>query len=347
VVGYFLSEKSGNQMQTITDEVGTGPVQTESGERVPVSKPRNVNVTVALDGRRERRELNLTGGSAAPLGVLVHTLDNGPDLKAANDNNALARKNTLGDTKRYPLGEMYERGELGISEIENRRHWFDSQRFKKAHADARGEPDNEDNWRELMSDFFEGFFSDYVASFEPDAGLVLSDDMEFEDSTTPADFEVVDNAGWNPYRDSEPHGRQLYAQQVVALMADVLGNDYEVLRALIERGFTSQQIGETEGYTNRASASACGKGMLRSALRNLSRFYVSLDRLEERGERPPDAWPLVGAYTWPPVRYTSGQYRPLDKAFMNKAAGPVLAGIPNVYKDFLGVSTPRQSNVLH
>jgi hypothetical protein len=107
-------------------------------------------------------------------------------------------------------------------------------------------------------------------------------------------------------------------------MTDVLGNDYEVLCAAIERGWTNQKIGETEGYTDRASASACGKGMLRSALRNLSRFYVSLDRLEERGERPPDVWPLVGAYTWPPVEYTPGHHRPHDLAgFMNRVAGPV------------------------
>jgi hypothetical protein len=308
-------------MQTITDEVGSGPIQAityavdeiigsytdaeakitnnlwlDSGERIVIPTPHNTNITSGLDGRREKCELNLTGGPA-PKGEIVDTFDNGPDFKAATDNDVLARKNTLGDTKRYPLGEMYERGDLGINEIENRRHWFDSQRFKKVHADAKGDSDNSvDDWRELMLEFYEGIFNDVVTSFNVDKGLCLSDDMEFEDSTTPAECEVVDCGGWNQYRDLAPHAHQSYAQQVVALMTDVLGNDYEVLCAAIERGWKSQQIGETEGYTNRASASACGKGMLRSALRNLSRFYVSLDRIEERGERPPDVWPLIGAF---------------------------------------------------
>jgi hypothetical protein len=360
-------------MQTITDEVGSGPIRAityavaeevigsiredrtdgarlDLGERVPVSKSRNVDITSGLDGKRERCELNTSVyDRPLDLGVIVGTVDNGPNLKAANDNNALARKINSGVVKRYPLKEMFERGDLGINEIENRRHWFDSQRFKKVHANARGEPDNsEDNWRELLQEFFEGYMNNVVTAIDGgDKGLSLSDDMEFEDSATPADFGAVDNAGWSPY-DLAPLAHQSYAQQVVALMADVLGSDYRVLCAAIERGWTSQQIGETEGYTDRGSASACGKGMLRSALRNLSRFYVGLDRLEERGGRPPDVWPLVGAYTWPPEEYTPGHYRKQDLAnFMNRVAGPVLAGTPTVYKHLSGVPTPRQPNVLH
>jgi hypothetical protein len=356
-------------MRTIADEVGSGPIRAvtytvveevigsikedhtngarlDLGERVVVPIPRNTNITSGLDGKRERCELNLTGGPA-PLGELTHTLDNGPDIAAANDNNALARKINSGVAKSYPLKEMYERGDLGINEIENRNHWFASQRFKQIHLNASEPDNNEDNWRELMSDFYEGCFGNFLTSFAADEGLSLSDDMEFEDSETPAHCEAVDNAGWNPYRDSEPHVRQIYAQQVVALMADVLGSDYKVLCAAIERSWTSQQIGETEGYTNRGSASACGKGMLRSALRNLSRFYVCLDRLEERGDRPQDVWPLVGTLNWPPAKYTTGHCLPWDKAFMNQAARPVLTETPSVYKGLLGVSTPRQPDMVH
>ena len=334
-------------IRTITDDIGSGSIravtyavleeevgvgsETEDhtdgarldlGERVIIPTPYDTNITSGLDGKRERCELNQTRGPA-PTGEIADTVDNGPDLKAANDNDVLARTTTSGDTKSYPLKEMFQRGELGINEIENRRHWFDAQRFKQIHFDAR-EPDNSgDNWRELMSEFHEGF-GNFLTSFATDEGLRLSDDMEFEDSETPAHCEAVDNAGWNPYRDLAPHVRPLYAQQVVSLMIDVLGSDYEVLCAAIERSWTRKQIGETEGYTDRASASGCGTGMLRSALRNLSRFYVSLDRLEERGERPPDMWPLVGAYTWPPVRYTPGHHRSQDLAgFMNQATGPV------------------------
>jgi hypothetical protein len=310
--GVFLSYWK-STMQTITDEVGSGsiriltyPVEEEAigstkeyntdgsrlglGERVAVPVPHD-NITSGMDGKRERCELNLAGGPS-PQGEIVATLDNGPDIQAANENNLIARSNTVGTAKSYPLKEMYERGELGINEPENRRHWFDSQRFKKVHINARGEPDNDtaqNEWREIMMPFFEGFCDNLVASFGKDVGLGLSDDMEFEDSSTPSSCEVVDSAGWNPTRDLAPHAHQLYAQQVVALMADVLGSDYKVLCAGIERGWTGREIGETEGFKDRASASACGKGMLRSALRNLSRFYVCLDRLEERGERPQDA----------------------------------------------------------
>jgi hypothetical protein len=323
-------------MRTITTEVGSRPIKTktypveetngshkaedkgciDSGERVPVPMFPNDNITSGMDGKRERCELNLAGGPA-PAGVIVDTIDNGPVLKAANDNSVPAI-----ETNSYPLREMYERGELGVNEIENRCHWFDAERFKTIHSAARGEPDNsEDNWRELLLEFFETLFGNSLTSFTVDKGLVVSDDGEFEDSATPADYKAVDNAGWEPTNDLAPYLRQRYAQQIVGLMGDVLGNDYRVLCAAIERRWTNQQIGETEGYTNRASASACGKGMLRSALRNLSRFYRCLDRIEERGTRPQDVWPLVGAYTWPPVAYARCRTR--DLAFMNQAVGPV------------------------
>jgi hypothetical protein len=247
------------------------------------------------------------------IGNSMQTISAG--VGAANDNAANARQRLAGgDTKSDPLKELYERGELGISEPENRRHWFDAQRFRRVHADARGEPDNSRvDWRELMKEFFEGYFGDSLTGFaDADDDLILNDDLEFDDPTTPPDGEAV-----------APHIGALYGQQVVSLMTEVLGGDYEVLFAAIERRWTNRSLGEREGFTDRASASACGKGMLRGALRNLSRFYVGLDRLEGRGDRPQDVWPLVGTLNWPPVKYTPGHYRQRDAHFLNRTAGPV------------------------
>jgi hypothetical protein len=319
-------------LQTITDETGLGPVNiatpigldedARAAERNPVLQTDD-NVTAALDGERQKSEINYRSEQPLSSESLVSAVDNGPQ-PAANDNDRPARNNIVGGPTTYPLKEIFERGELGINEIENRRHWFDAGRFKQVHSDARGEPDNSsDDWRELMLEFFEGFFDNSVGSFVLDKGTGLSDDMEFEDSATPAHCEIVDNAGDNPTRDMAPQLRHLFAEQVVALMKDVLGGDYKVLHACIEQGWTARQVGETEGFKDRASASACGKGMIRSALRNLSRFYRCLDRIEERGDRPQDAWPLVGTLNWQPVKYTPARYRTLDLAFMNQAVGPI------------------------
>jgi hypothetical protein len=316
---------------TITDEVGSGSIKIltpndldedrRAEERNPA--PANDDITKGLDERREKTTvLNFKSGDV-PNGPIINTVDNGPDLTAANDNDAAARSDTANEPS-YPLREMFKRGDLGINEPENRHHWFDAERFKHLHADARGEPDNSnDNWRELLLEFHEGIFHDIVTSTNADDGLVLNDDMEFEDTDTPTDYGAVDFSGWQPAKDIAPHVRQLFAQQIVVLQKDVLGADYDVLFAAIERSWTNQQIGETEGYTNRASASACGKGKLRSALRNLSRFYRSLDRIEERGDRPQDAWPLIGTLNWLSVKYPPERYRTRDLAFMNQAAGAI------------------------
>jgi hypothetical protein len=37
---------------------------------------------------------------------------------------------------------MFEKGELGINENENRNHWPDALRFKRTLSDSRKEPDN-------------------------------------------------------------------------------------------------------------------------------------------------------------------------------------------------------------
>ena len=73
----------------------------------------------------------------------------------------------------------------------------------------------------------------------------------------------------------------------VSLAHKEMEKDFELVRAFIEANWTTEIAGKTEGYKDRASASACGKGMLRAALRNLTRFYDRLERLEENG--PQDA----------------------------------------------------------
>jgi len=306
----------GIEVQTITDEVGSGPIKifsqlVEGDRRADERNPQTSDdVDAAQDGKRQ---ITYRPDQPLPRASLVATVDNGPVPVAANDNVKLAD----------PLREMYERGELGIGEPENRQHWFDAQRFKRLLDGARDEPDNsDDNWRELLIEFCEGYFDNTITSLSKDEGLVLNDDMDFDDTDTPADFGAVDCAGWNPYRDSEPHVRKLYGKQVAAIMSSVLGADYDALEAFIVRRWTAKQVGETQGYKDRASASACGKGMIRSALRNLSRFLVSLDRLEERGQRPQEVWPLIGTLNWP-VKRTPGYYRPRDNMFTNKTAGPV------------------------
>jgi hypothetical protein len=305
-------------MRMLTDEIGTESIHICTPAELETSDA----VDTTLDGRRHNTSVNYRPNAPLPRAGLVATVDNGPDFIAANDNNTTARL-AVEEEPSDQIKEMYERGELGIGEPENRRHWIDSQRFKQMIDNARGEPDNSnDNWRELHLEFFEGFFGHTLTSLTADEGLVLGEDMEFDDTDTPADFEAIDGAGWNPFRDSEPHVRELYGKQVASLMSEVLGADYDVLEAFIVRRWTAKEIGETQGYKNRATASACGKGMIRSALRNLSRFVASLDRLEARGQRPQDVWPLVGTLNWP-IIYTPGYYRPRDNMFTNKTPGPV------------------------
>jgi hypothetical protein len=107
------------------------------------------------------------------------------------------------------------------------------------------------------------------------------------------------------------------------LRATCLGRISSCCAAFIESNWDTQTAGEKEGYKNRASASACGKGILRSALRNLSRFYARLDRLEERGDRPQDVWPLIGNLNLKPVVYPPEANRWRRAGWKNQARGPV------------------------
>lgn len=292
-------------MRTITNEVGFGPIKSvaapdpnDLSDRLPAKKlGRGAG---AWDGKRERYDPTHRW-TPQMAGLLVSTLDNGPVLSAANDNNANARRNLGEPTQKYPLKELYNRGELGINETENRRHWFDSQRFKQLLIDSRGEQlqaTAQDEWRELLMPFLEGFSRDVIGSMTADPISTLSDDMEFEDCATVDSCSAVDFARWDVFRDIPPAAQLIQAQQTVALAANVLGSDFPLLCAAIDRGWTARMVGETEGFTDRASASACGKGMIRSALRNLSRFYVGLQRLEWGLEGAKQIWPIVGTDAW-------------------------------------------------
>ncbi|WFU23156.1 hypothetical protein QA649_34510 [Bradyrhizobium sp. CB1717] len=290
--------------RTITDDVGASApiIATEDGQREAASVDREAH-TISLNGSRVWRDYALRPDDAAKAGAIVTTLDNGPQ-KPANDN--------LAKPQRYHLKEIYERGELGINEIENRRHWFDAERLKELLATAACDPIESNEWRELMLPYFD----DGMSSLDSDNGLQLNDDLEFEDTSVPADCTVVDNEDHTPTAI-----RILHARQVVDLAADVLGRDFQLLRTMIADNWTARMIGETEGFTDRTTASACGKGMLRAALRNLSRFLAGLDRLEERGERPHDRWRLVGTLNWPIAKYPEA---PRWTSYLNQARGPVI-----------------------
>jgi hypothetical protein len=79
---------------------------------------------------------------------------------------------------------------------------------------------------------------------------------------------------------------------------DVLASDYPILMAAIDRNWTARDIGETEGYKDRVTAAACGKGMLRGSLKKLTTFFLSLDRVEIDGHPHKVVWPLVGTQAW-------------------------------------------------
>jgi hypothetical protein len=85
-------------MRTITNEVGSGPIQiitnavdeigstheaselpSRSEEREAILRE-DIDRETGLDGRRESCELNLSGRTVQ-LGTLVHTVDNGPDAE--------------------------------------------------------------------------------------------------------------------------------------------------------------------------------------------------------------------------------------------------------------------------
>jgi hypothetical protein len=313
------SRNIGNQLQTITDEVGSGPIgvyaphdfdeDVRADERKPISQT-NGNITSEMDGKQRTIKISYRPDKRPPLTTLVNALDGGPQPQPSNDNRPA----------RYHLREMAQRVELGINEPENRRHSFDAGRLKRDIAMSTGEFLNDSaasDWRELALPHLD--LDETIVSFARDTGLTLNDDGEFQDTDVPNDCATVDNA-----EGEYDQIRTLHARQVVSLAEDVLGHDYKVLTSLILDNWTARTIGENEGFMDRTTASACGKGMIRSALRNLSRFYAGLDRLEISGERPLDIWPLIGTpRSIPPVAH-SGTFRWEGNSYWNQARGAVI-----------------------
>lgn len=291
-------------MSTITDEVGYGPIiisadcdDSRTEDRTPLIVSGDAGTTI--DGKRHMIAINYRPDPSMPGTTVVNAVDDGRTPQPANDNRPV----------RYHLKEMAQRGELGVNEAENRRHWFAAERLKRDIAISNGEPLKDSashDWPELALPYH----GEEMDSFNSDAGLFLNDDGEFVDSDVPGECRVVDNA-----EGESDQTRLLHVRQVVSLARQVLGHDFGVLESFVVGNWTARMLGENELFMDRATASACGKGMLRSALRNLSRFYANLDRLELAGDRPADVWPLVGTQ-YPTVIYPR-EFR-LKRSYMNQ-----------------------------
>lgn len=63
------------------------------------------------------------------------------------------------------------------------------------------------------------------------------------------------------------------ARQVLESAQRRLGENFTVIFDVAERGVTLRQLGEREGFRDRAVATAAGVGLLRSALRALTDFF--------------------------------------------------------------------------
>ncbi|MDG4854064.1 MULTISPECIES: hypothetical protein [unclassified Mesorhizobium] len=210
---------------------------------------------------------------------------------AANDN----RRGPTG----WPLREQFNRGELGISEAENRRHFFAAGRFRRDYevAGAYQEDRADEDWRELLLE------ATHLAGFVPigENGNTIVFDEAAGDWKDGGEIisDVVDNGGFNLFRDLPYAAGSIQARQVIALAADVLGSCYPIIVAGACRNWTLLQLGETEADIGSPPATlrSIGKGLLRVALRDLSAFYVKLDRAEA-GEATQPTWPLVGTPAW-------------------------------------------------
>jgi hypothetical protein len=319
---FYHPRKYWKNMPTITDDVGNGPIRISmppdldenrrAEERAPITAS-NDDVSTTLDGKRHRIDVSYRPGQPLPLASVTSAVDNGPRQVASNDNQPVRYQPV-----RYHLKEMVQREELGINEPENRRHWFAVERLKRDIAVASGEPLSDSaahDWRELR----EENLGERMDSLDIDVGLVLTDDMDFQDIGVPSQCAAVDNA-----EGENDEIRFLYARQVLSLAEEVLGPDYKVLRHVIVDNWTARMIGENELYMDRITASSCGKGMIRSALRNLARFYDSLDRLELTGDRPLDVWPLIGTQYPTVVHPRPFRLRHDGCRYLNQTAGPVI-----------------------
>jgi hypothetical protein len=136
--GIILSSRNiGIPLQTITDDVSSGRIDISTPddiddngraeERVFIPQT-NEDITPALDGKRYKVEFGYRPDTPPPLATPVTTVDDGPPAIAppANDNKS----------KPSQINELFKRGELGIDETLNRRHFHDAMRFISDHTVA-------------------------------------------------------------------------------------------------------------------------------------------------------------------------------------------------------------------
>ncbi len=146
---------------------------------------------------------------------------------------------------------------------------------------------------------------------------------------------------YDPFKDDptekNPPARYVYARQVVAHAEDFLGDGFRVLKRVMIDGWSAQMLGFDEGRLDRGQASAAGQSLILAALRQLTRFYEKLDRIERTGESPQFVMPMVGSFaiTRPAVPHPQRA-----KSYLNQACGPVRLAEP-------WVSTPTPRSVVH
>jgi hypothetical protein len=146
---------------------------------------------------------------------------------------------------------------------------------------------------------------------------------------------------YDPFADDPtvkyPTERFLHARQVVALADDFLGDGFGVLKRVMIDCWSAQMLGFDQGRKDRGQASAAGQALILAALRQLTRFYDKLDRIERSGESPRQVWPMVGTFTPSRPALPCPQR---GKSYLNQARGPVRLAEP-------WVSTPPLHSVVH
>lgn len=134
---------------------------------------------------------------------------------------------------------------------------------------------------------------------------------------------------YDPFADDptvkHPTERFLHARQVVARAEDFLGDGFRVLKRVMVDCWNAQMLGFDQGRKDRGQASAAGQAMILAALRQLTRFYDKLDRIERDGESPRDVWPMVGTFE---PRRTALPCSQRGKSYLNQARGAVRLAEP-------------------
>jgi hypothetical protein len=123
-----------------------------------------------------------------------------------------------------------------------------------------------------------------------------------------------------------PPNRFIHARQVVAHAEDFLGDGFRILKRVMVDCWNAQMVGSESGrHNNRATASASGQAIILAALRQLTRFYDKLDRIERDGVSPRFVMPMVGTFTAQRLAVCHPQR---GKSYLNQCHGPVKLAEP-------------------